>query len=215
MPLSQHAINRQVLCEIRHDLLGARRVPPIPHQIADDRKQRHKLHARGLHARIRRVAQQRRRGARALDVCEHGVALGAQRERHEGRAHIGDDARDDYLRLVGCFDGGAEVGVVPCAEGLVSGDVARRVIGLGLVGLLDFALAADERGVGIQVQYSFREGAVRALFSRRGHDDGEIEEFAQLGVRHDVVVVDRVVEVADELVQAHLVVDDEKDLGFC
>jgi hypothetical protein len=85
----------------------------------------------------------------------------------------------------------------------------------GWVGLLDFALAADERGVGIQVQYRFREGTVRALFSRRGHDDGEIEEFAQLGMRHDVVVVDCVVKVADELVQTNLVVDDEKDLDSC
>jgi hypothetical protein len=215
MPLSQHAINRQVLREIRHNLLGARRVPPIPHQIADDRKQRHKLHTRGLHARIGRVAQQRRRGARALDVCEDGVALGAERERHEGRAHVGYDAGDDNLRLVGCFNGGAEVGIVPCAEGLVSGFVVRRGAELGWVGLLDFTLAADERGVGIQVQYRFRKGSVRALFSRRGHDDGEVEEFAQLGVRHDVVVVDCVVEVANELVQPDLVVDDEKDLDSC
>jgi hypothetical protein len=95
------------------------------------------------------------------------------------------------------------------------GFVARWVAGLGWVGLLDFALAADERGVRIHVQYPFREGAVRALFGGRGHDDGEVEEFAQLGVRHDVVVVDCVVEVADELVQADLVVDDEKDLGTC
>jgi hypothetical protein len=109
----QIPITRHILIQIRQHLQTPRRIPPITHQIHRDTEQAHKLHTRGLHAHIRRVSHQSSGSARSLDVGENGVALGAQGEGEERRADVGCDASDDDLRLVGCFDGGAEVGVVP------------------------------------------------------------------------------------------------------
>jgi hypothetical protein len=115
MPARQHPINRQIAIQIRQHLLSAWRRPPIPHQVADDREQRHELDTRLLHARVGRVADELRGGARALYVGEDGVSLGAEGERKESSADVGYDAGDNDLFLAGCADGGAEGLVVPGA----------------------------------------------------------------------------------------------------
>ena len=117
MPSRQQPIDRQIPLQIWHNLIDPGTRPPIAHQISDNSKQRDELDAGPLHARIRRVAHQRRRGPRALDVRKHRVAFCAQRERYKGRAHVGYDAGYDDLLFARGFDGGAELGVVPCAGG--------------------------------------------------------------------------------------------------
>lgn len=117
MPPSNVPIHGQILVEIGQDLLRAGGVPPVAHEIAHDGEHAHELHARLLHAGVCRVAHELGIRAAGLDVCEDGVALCAQGEGEEGGAHVGGDAGDNDLLLAGCADGGAEVGVVPCAAG--------------------------------------------------------------------------------------------------
>jgi len=121
MASRQHPVYRHILIEPWQHVLASRRVPPITHQITHDAKRTNELHTRLLHARIRRVTDECRGGARGLDVGEDGVALGAEGEREEGGADVGCDATNDDLGLVCCFDGGAEVGIIPSAVGNVSG----------------------------------------------------------------------------------------------
>lgn len=104
-----------------------------------------------------------RRGAAGLEVCPDRVAFGAERAGEEGGAlaenerlpgamsvvvgtglltNVGHDSGDDDLRLVGGFDGGAEVGVVPG---------------------VDLALALDKGRLGIHVEDLLGERAVGAL----------------------------------------------------
>ena len=116
MAPSKHTIHGQIAVKVRQNFLSTRSSSPIAHQVADNREQADELDARLLHARVGRVADQLRGRARALDVGEDGVALGAQRKGEEGGAHISDDAGDDDLLLAGGLDGGAELLIVPGAR---------------------------------------------------------------------------------------------------
>jgi hypothetical protein len=113
----QLSINRHILIQKRQDLLGARRIPPIAHQITHNGEQTVHLDARARHLCVGRVAHERRGRAGRFDVGEDGVACGAQREREEGGADVGGYAGEDDLFFAGGFDGGTEGGVVPCAVG--------------------------------------------------------------------------------------------------
>jgi hypothetical protein len=108
-------INRQVTVKIREELSSTGGVPPVPHQIADNREQANKLDTSLLHAGVGNVADKRGSSTGGLNVGEDGVAFSAEREREEGGAHVGCDTGDDDLGLVGGFDSGAEFGVVPGA----------------------------------------------------------------------------------------------------
>jgi len=55
----------------------------------------------------------------------------------------------------------------------------------------------------------------RTSFCRSGHYDGEVEDFADFGVGHDVFAVEGGVPVAGELVEADLEVEDEEELFGC
>ena len=80
------------------------------------------------------------------------------------------------MGFVLCTDGGAEVGVVPC---------------------VDFALAADHGGGGVEVEDFFGEGAVGAGFGGGGEDDGEGEELGEGCVADDGGAEGDGVEVSD------------------
>ena len=115
MSPSKITIGGHVTVQIREDLSRTRGVPPVPHQIADNGEQAHKLDTSLLHAGVGNVTDKLRSSAGGLDVGKDGVAFSAEREREEGGADVGGDAGDDDLGLVGGFDGGAELGVVPGA----------------------------------------------------------------------------------------------------
>jgi hypothetical protein len=115
MMSSQLSVNRHILIQKRQHLLGARRVPPIAHQITHNREQGVHLHAGLGHLCIRRVAHERSGGAAGFDVGEDGIPGGAEGQGEEGGADVGGDAGEDDLGFVGGFDGGAEGGVVPGA----------------------------------------------------------------------------------------------------
>lgn len=120
MAPSKHTIHGKVTIQVRQNLLSTRSSAPIAHQIADNREQADQLDTCLLHAGVGRVTDELRGRARALDVGEDGVALGAQRQGEEGGADVGYDAGDDDLLLSGGFDGGAEFLVVPGAEWLLA-----------------------------------------------------------------------------------------------
>jgi hypothetical protein len=79
--------------------------------------------------------------------------------------------------------------------------------------VLDFTLALDKRRIRIHLQDLLGQRTIGPLLGRRGHDDGEVEELAERGVRHEVVAVERRVPVAGDLVKADLQVKDEENLG--
>ena len=102
------------------DFLGTRGVPPVAHQIADDREHADELDTRLLHAGVGSVADERRVSAAGLDVGEDGVTFSTEREGEESGADIGSDSGNDDLLLASGLDGGAELRVVPCTGGKVS-----------------------------------------------------------------------------------------------
>jgi hypothetical protein len=71
-----------------------------------------------------------------------------------------------------------------------------RLTELRVVPRVDFALALNERRVGVHFEDGFWQWAVGALLSGRAHYDGEVEEFADAGVRDHGVVVEGGVEVS-------------------
>jgi hypothetical protein len=205
-------INRQVTIEIRDQLSSTRGVPPVPHQIADNGEQANKLDASLLHAGVGNVTDKRRSSAGGLDVGEDRVAFSAERESKEGGADVGCDAGDDDLGLVGGFDSGAEFGIVPGAVWwLVCDTVSCNDEDWGCV--LDLSMAHNERRVGVKSEHLFGEGAVGALLSRGGHDDGKVEDLSDLGVSHHVVAVESGVPVTSKLVETNLEIENEQHLG--
>jgi hypothetical protein len=109
----QHAINRQIGVKVRQNLLRTRGIAPVSHQIANNGEERDQLHARSLHTGVGCVAYKFGVRTRTLDVGEDAVALSTQSECEERSADVGCDTGDDDLLLAGCFDGGAEFGVIP------------------------------------------------------------------------------------------------------
>lgn len=111
---------------------------------------------------------------------ERGEKEGEEREgKGRGRVlrtDVRGDAREYDLALVLCGYGGSEVGVVPCVY---------------------LAVAFDQWGVGVQVQYLFWQRAVGSGLGACGQDDGDVEGFCDGGVRDDVVAEDGRVVVAD------------------
>jgi hypothetical protein len=97
------------------------------------------MHARLLHTSVCVRGEFVVEGPGCVGVGKDFVAGFDEREGEEGGADFGYDAAEDYLVLARCFDGGAEIGVVPG---------------------VDFALAVDEGCVGVQVDDFFGEGAV-------------------------------------------------------
>lgn len=110
---SNPPINRIIVRQPRQHRRQTRRVPPIPHQITNDREKTNELHARASHPVIGNVSDEFRRGARRLDIGPDAIALSAEREGAESCAHVGRDAGDDDLRPIRRSHSGAEVGVVP------------------------------------------------------------------------------------------------------
>jgi hypothetical protein len=113
---SQVSIDRHILIQVRQHLFRARRVPPIPHQIAHNRKKTVHLHARTRHLIIRRISHELRSRTRCFDVGEDGIAGGAQGQGEEGGADIGGYAGEDDLFFTRGFNGGTELWVIPCTE---------------------------------------------------------------------------------------------------
>lgn len=74
-------------------------------------------------------------------------------------------------------------------------------------------MAADEGRVGVHFDEFFGERAVGARVGGGGEDDGDVEEGAERGVGVDVVLVERGVPVAGDVVESDLDVEDEEELG--
>ena len=169
-------IRRQVLIQPRQHLRTARRVAPIPHQVHHDSKHTLQDHAPILHPRIRISSQLVAERPARLGIGKHGEPLTPEREGKELGAHIRRDAAEDDLRFVLRLDSVAELGVVP-----------------GIA----FAVAADQRGVGVHADDFLGEEAVGAALGGGGEDDGDVEEAGDAGVGDHVVAVLDHVEVAD------------------
>lgn len=71
------------LIQPRQNLSRARRVPPVAHQVAHDAEHADELHSRGLHAHIRRVGNEMRRGPAGFDVGPDRVTFCAEGEGSE------------------------------------------------------------------------------------------------------------------------------------
>jgi hypothetical protein len=97
--------------------------------------------------------------------------------------------------------------------------------------LLDFALAADEGGVGVHFDEFLGEGlwdislcsvsqcvciegtySVRTSVSGGGEDHGKVENLSDRSMRHDVVLVQTWIPVSCDMVEADLDIEDEKNL---
>lgn len=79
--------------------------------------------------------------------------------------------------------------------------------------LLDFTLAADKWRIRIHLEHLLWQGAVGALVCRSAHDDGQVEELANLGMGHDILLVQGRVPVASDMVETNLQVKNEKQLS--
>lgn len=80
------AIGGQVLVQPGEELDSTRDVAPVAHQVAHDGEERHHVDSGVHHPLVADVSDQGCGRARGLNVCPHAVALGAEREREEGRA---------------------------------------------------------------------------------------------------------------------------------
>lgn len=78
--------------------------------------------------------------------------------------------------------------------------------------LLDLALAADKRRVGVHLEHLLGERAVWTGIGGSAHDDGQVEELANLGVGHDVLPVESGVPVTSHTVETDLQVKNEEKL---
>lgn len=142
MSSCQVPVRRQVLVKEGQD--GAThtlRTPPVPHQFSNDDKHAHGLHAGITHTNIGLKCKSLVEGSGGIGVGPDLVSCLAQGERQERGANVGHDSGDDQLLLAGCFDGGAEFGVVPG---------------------VDFAVAGDDYGMGVLCEELFGDGSVGA-----------------------------------------------------
>lgn len=105
--------------------------------------------------------------------------------------NFGDDTADNQLLLAGGLDGRAELGIVPG---------------------VDLALAMDNGHIGVQIHDLLDHQSVGTSIRGSGHDNGQIEQVAQGGVGKHVVAEVVGVEVADQLGETDLVVNDENGL---
>lgn len=80
------------------------------------------------------------------------------------------------------------------------------------VNLLDLTLAADKRCIGMHLKHLLGQGTVGTSIRGRAHDDGQVEELADLGVGEDVLLVQSGIPVAGDAVQTDLQVENEEEL---
>lgn len=78
--------------------------------------------------------------------------------------------------------------------------------------LLDLTLTADKRRIGIHLEHLLGKRTVGTGVRRCAHDDGQVEELADLGVGEDVLLVQSSVPVAGDAVQTDLQVENEEQL---
>ena len=81
-----------------------------------------------------------------------------------------------------------------------------------MVDLLDLTLAADKRRIGIHLEHLLGKGTVGTGIRGSAHDDGQVEELADLGVGEDVLLVQSGVPVTGDAVQTDLQVENEEEL---
>jgi hypothetical protein len=77
---------------------------------------------------------------------------------------------------------------------------------------LDFTLATDERSIRIHFEHLLGQRTVGALIGRSGHDHRQVEELTQLGMSHDVLLIQGGVPVAGNLKETDLQVEDQEKL---
>ena len=105
--------------------------------------------------------------------------------------NFSDNTGDNQLLLASSLDSSAEVGVVPS---------------------VDFTLATNERGIGVQVSDLLQHETVRTLVRRAGQDSGEVEDVSKRSVANDVVTEVVCVVITNDLRKTDLVVNDKKGL---
>lgn len=154
MPPRHIPISRQILIQPRQDLRTSRGIPPIPHQIHHNGKHTLQDDSRPLHPRICIPGKLTGKRPAGLGVSEDSVSLSTKAQRKKLSADVRGDAREDDLGFVRRLDGSAEVGIVPG---------------------VDFAVAADERGVRVHARDFFGEKTVRPGFGAGGENDWNIE----------------------------------------
>lgn len=81
--------------------------------------------------------------------------------------------------------------------------------------LLDLALTANERSVGVHLDHFFRQWAVGTGVGRSSQDDRQVKQLAKLGMSQDVLLVESRVPVTSKLVETNLKVEDEQKLSYC
>jgi len=127
-------------------------------------------------------------------VCGYASATWVRRgmRRVGTRTDVRGNTAEDNLCFARGFDGGAKLGVVPG---------------------VDFALALDERGVGIHLDDLRRDLSVGTRVCRGGHNDGQIKELADGGVGNDVLPEEGRVKVSRDGVETFLEVQYDQNLG--
>lgn len=106
--------------------------------------------------------------------------------------NIRDNTTNDNLTPIGGLDGSLELGIIPSA---------------------DLALSLDQRRIGVQFENLLWQRAVGTLLAAGCEDDGDVEDLAEGRVCHHVAAVQSGVEIAGELVEADLKVQDQEH-GF-
>ena len=163
-------------------------VSPVAMEFAGEAEPGHELCSARLHAGPGGVAGGFVEGAGGVGDDEDFVAFFEGGEGGKGDADFGDDAGEDELLFAGGFDGFDEVFIVPGVDVAGAGDVGR----IGKEGL-DLG---HERTVG-------------AVFETGGEDRRQFEILGGVGEGHDVVAEFFGREVADEIAEARLVIDEQ------
>lgn len=208
MSPSNHAINREILIEIRKYFGGTRNIAPVPHQIANDREKTNDLDTRMSHPIVGDVTDKCRRATRCLGIGPNRIPFGAKRQGQMGCTNISHNASHDDLSPVCSFDGVAEVFVVPGINFTLTLDKSciwihfRDFFRQWPIGSYDILL----------VLYVGMQGAFLTLFGRSRQDNWQIKQLSNSGVANDALFVSDRVKVSNSIVKADLQINDKENL---
>lgn len=174
---ARNSSNKGLMPKHRHKRGGGKdsRIPPVPHQIHNNSKHPLQNNPRPLHPPISILRQLLAKRPTRLRISPDLIPFSSQTQRQEFRTHIRRNARQDDLTFVSS---------------------AHRISEFGIVPGVDFAVATDQGGGGVEGGDFFGEGAVGAGLGGGGEDDGDGEEGCYGGVGDHVVAEDGGVVVA-------------------
>lgn len=197
-----------LLVQVGQNLVQARGVSPVAHQVGDDAKCAHEGDASLLHATVGIGRQFVVKGTTSLGVGETSypssmserakkavpislVSFYLDAGRKTKLTNFSDNTADNQLFLASGLDGRAELGIVPG---------------------VDLALAMNNGHIGVQIHDFLDRQSIGTRVGGSGHDGRQVKQVAQGGVGKHVVAEVVGVEIAVQLGETDMVVDDENSL---